>query len=63
GVGLAPLFAADISAGQLKLASQRRVWRNRSIFLAVDENSAHPNHAKEFAEVLKQAFRNVGQMN
>ncbi|MGB1236257.1 MAG: LysR family transcriptional regulator [Planktomarina sp.] len=59
GVGLAPLFAADIAAGTMQLASTRRVWRNRTIYLGVAKDSEFITQSRAFAAIVKQAFGDV----
>lgn len=56
GVGLAPFFARELSAGTLRLASPRRLWRNRACFLGVNEEGQNKKIAMEFAEHLKEIF-------
>ncbi|MEM6306710.1 MAG: hypothetical protein AAF701_01830, partial [Pseudomonadota bacterium] len=56
GIGLAPLFAADIAAGLLKPASDRCVWRNRAVYVGVFKDSPHPDHARACADIIKKAF-------
>ncbi len=62
GVGLAPLFAADVKAGVLQVASQRRVWRNRSVFLAIADGSPNKRYAEDFGNILQQAFLEIGNI-
>ncbi|MGV6839339.1 MAG: LysR substrate-binding domain-containing protein [Planktomarina sp.] len=62
GVGLAPLFAADILAGHLKIASARRVWRNRAVYLGVSKDSNHLSYARDFAGILRRAIEDIGHV-
>ena len=56
GVGMAPLFQDAINRGQLKLASNRRLWRNRACFLGVREDSTNKETAQKFAVMLREIF-------
>lgn len=56
GVGLAPLFATGIADGSLQIASNRRVWRNRTVFLGVSKRCEYLAEARNFAAILKNAI-------
>lgn len=62
GVGLAPLFASDIVAGHLKVASPRRVWRNRAVYLGVSKDSEHLTFARDFAAIMRRAVEDIGHV-
>lgn len=59
GVGMAPLFRADLDSGTLQLASKRRLWRNRACFLGVRKDSENSELAHAFADIVDQVFSNV----
>lgn len=59
GVGLLALMQPELDAGNLVLASSKKLWRKRGCYLGVRQDCEHKAVAEDFADVLRTIFQPV----